>query len=166
METKRAFLEMQGFGGLSDEEVRRLDPWVRLAPAVCLVWTLVGTVLASPLVLWLLVPFALLGVVLPVHPFDAPYHFAVRRLTGGPAIPRYRAPRRFACGVAGLWVTATAVAFTLGATTVGSVLGYALVVVAAVPVTTGFCAASAIWNRLFARRGGPPHDTARGVAAG
>lgn len=154
LQTRRRFVEMQGFAGLTDEEVCRLDPWLRLAPGVCLVWTLVGTALGSPLVLWLLVPFALLGVVLPVHPFDAVYDLGIRRLTGGPAIPRYRAPRRFACSVAALWVVATATAFTVGATTLGSVLGYLLVAVAAVPVTTGFCFASAVWNRLFARHGG------------
>lgn len=151
---KRAHLEVQGFTGLSDREVRQLDPWVRLAPAVCLVWTLAATALGSALALWALVPFALLGVVLPVHPFDLPYNLGLRRLTGGPPIPRYRAPRRFACAMAGLWVVAAAVAFTVGATTLGSVLGYALVVVAAVPVTTGFCAASFVWNRLTGRRSG------------
>jgi hypothetical protein len=151
---RRAHLEEQGFTGLSDREVRQLDPWVRLAPGVCLVWTLVATVLGSALALWVLVPFALLGAVLPVHPFDVPYNLGLRRLTGGPPIPRYRPARRFACAVAGLWVLAAAVAFTVGATTLGAVLGYALVVVAAVPVTTGFCFASFLWNRLVGRRGG------------
>lgn len=158
-ETKRRRVEMQGFCGLGDAEVRRLDPWLRVAPAVCGAWTLAATAFGSAPALWVLAVLALAGVVLPVHPFDVPYQFGVRRWTGGPAIPRYTAPRRFACGVAGAWVTATAIAFTLGATVVGSVLGYLLVAVAAVPVLTGFCFASAVWNRLFARRrgGGEPH---------
>lgn len=152
---KRAHLEVQGFTGLSDREVRQLDPWVRVAPALCLVWTLLATLLGSALALWVLVPVALLGAVLPTHPFDLVYNHGVRRLTGGPPIPRYRPARRFACGVAGLWVLATAITFTVGATTLGSVLGYTLVVVAAVPVTTGFCAASFVWSRLAERRNQP-----------
>ena len=158
-ETKRRRLEMQGFCGLDDAEVRRLDPWLRVAPAVCGAWTLAATAFGSATALWVLAVFALAGVVLPVHPFDVPYQWGVRRWTGGPPIPRYTAPRRFACAVAGLFVTAAAVAFTLGAPVVGSVLGYVLVAATAVPVLTGFCAASAVWNRLFARRsgGGRPH---------
>ena len=145
----RRRLEAQGFLGLSDETLAEVGPWLRLAPAICMVWTAVGTYLGSATVLWALVPFAALGTVLPGHPFDVIYNYGIRRVTGTRELPRYNAPRRFACAVGTVWLTGTGLAFYAGAASIGYLLGGLLVVVAGLAAFTDFCVASFIWGRLF-----------------
>ena len=87
--TVRERVEAQGFLGLEDGLVCRINYWLRLAPAICMAWAAVGTALQSATVLWWLVPFAALGALLPGHPFDLLYTYGLRRLVGGPPLPRY-----------------------------------------------------------------------------
>lgn len=94
-------------------------PWTRFSPALCSAIGAIGTILASPLVLAALVPFAALGTVFRVHPFDLIYNHGIRYLTGTEPLPENGAPRRFACGVATVWVTVTAAAFWTGAMLLG-----------------------------------------------
>ena len=148
----RRNVEMQGYLGLDDETLAKVEPWLRLSPAICMTVAAIGTILASPWVIWGLVPFAVAGVLMPNHPFDVIYTYGFRLLTGGPRLPRSGTPRRFACAVGATWLLATGAAFYLGARTAGTVLGLALVVVAAVPVTTGFCVPSFLLGLLL----GPP----------
>ncbi len=140
----RWLVELQGFTGLDDDTVRRINYGLRFAPFVCLIVTAIGTALASGTVLWWLLPFALAGAVLPGHPFDLLYNHGLRYLSGGARIPRYPRPRRFACALASLWLVATASCFDLGAVIAGQILGWALVAVAFVNVSTGFCVPSFI----------------------
>jgi hypothetical protein len=144
----RKLIEMQGFGG-SDAEMAEYGPWLRLAPAICMVWVGVATALASALGLALLLPFAVLGAVLPGHPFEVVYTHGVRRITGGARIPTYGAPRRFACVVASVWILAATICFAVGWTTAGYVLGGAMVCAAAIPTFTGFCLPSFIYTRIL-----------------
>ena len=58
------------------------------------------------MILWALVPFALLGAMLPGHPFDVLYNHWLRRLFSTPVLPRYGARRRFACAVATIMIVA------------------------------------------------------------
>jgi hypothetical protein len=139
---------MQGFRGLDDRTLSQLDPWLRLSPALCMTWAAVGTALGSVTVLGLLVPFAVAGVIGPRHPFDLIYELGIQPRLGSPSIPRYGAPRRFACAVGAVWLTAAAFAFHVGAATLGYVLGASLVLAAAVPTFTGFCIPSWIYARL------------------
>ena len=44
---RRCRIEMQGFTGLDDRTIQQIDPWIRLAPALCMVWTAVGTAIAA-----------------------------------------------------------------------------------------------------------------------
>ena len=142
----------------SDATLAEVGPWLRLAPGLCAAWAAVGTALASPLVLWALVPFAALGAFLPNHPFDVVYNHGLRHLLGTRPLPRSRAPRRFACAVATVWLTPTGLAFFAGATTVGYVLGAAFVLAALVPTLTDFCIPSFFYGLLFGKRGACPWD--------
>ena len=76
------------------------------------------------------------------------YELGIRHRLGTPSIPRYGAPRRFACALAAVWLTAAAVAFYVGAATLGYVLGASLAVAAALPTFTGFCVPSWIYAKL------------------
>ena len=59
---------------------------------------LLGTVLASPVILWSI------GATLPFHPFNLLYNYGARFLTGTGKIPLSGPPRKFTCGDAAVWV--------------------------------------------------------------
>ncbi len=160
VEKTRRRIEAQGFVGLSDTEIGQINYWLRLAPAICLAWTATGVVLASPRILMLLVPFALLGAILPLHPFDVLYNHVIRRVTKSQRLPRYGEPRRFACLMATLMVSATAGMFAMGLSLAGYLLGAVMIVMAGVNVSTGFCVPSFIYGKLFGTRR-PPSSALR-----
>ena len=148
----RAKIEAQGFLGLDDRTLAQINYPLRIAPAICLAITAVGTALASPAALYALAPFAFLGGVLPWHPFDALYQFGIRRVLGTAPIPRYPLPRRLACFLATLVLVAAGWAFGAGHPVLGHALGWSMVAMASMNVTTGLCGPSIIYGRLF----GPP----------
>ena len=43
----RLRIEAQGFLGLEDQTLAQINYWLRLAPAICMVWAAVGTALGS-----------------------------------------------------------------------------------------------------------------------
>ena len=145
----RRRVEAQGFLGLDDRTIGHLNYWLRLSPAICMIWAGIGTAVQSATVFWTLAPFALLGALLPGHPFDVIHRFVVRRLQGGPPIPRYPIPRRFACVLATVMTVGAAVSFQTGMTMAGQVIGWSLVAAAFINVTTGFCIPSFIYGLIF-----------------
>lgn len=152
--TLRRRLEMQGFVGECDARLAEIGPWLRLAPALCMAWTLVGTTMASAPVLWALMPLAALGAILRSHPFDVFYNWIYSRRRGAPPLPRYRAPRRFACALATIWLGLAGLAFYSGALLAGYVLGLSLALAALVPTLTDFCIPSFLWGVLFGKPAG------------
>lgn len=150
-EKERNRIEAQGFVGIEDETLRRINYWLRFSPAICMMWTAFGIVLASPLVLWALVPFALLGGVLRGHPFDIFYNYGLRKIFKTPRLPRYGLPRRFACLLAGAMLMMAALGFQFGVPVVGYAFGGFLVTAAFVNVSTGFCVPSFIYGLIFGK---------------
>ena len=150
-EVIRRRIEAQGFLGLDDRTVGHLNYWLRLSPAICMIWAAIGTALESAPVLWALAPFALLGALLPGHPFDLLYRFGVQPLTSGPSIPRYSLPRRFACLLATVMIVTAAWSFQSGRTFSGQIFGWALVSAALVNVSTGFCIPSFLYGLIFGK---------------
>ena len=148
IETIRERIQAQGFCGLDDATCQQLNYPLRLSPAICMVWAAIGTALASPSILWALVPFAALGAILPGHPFDLLYHYGLRYLADAPPLPRYPTRRRFACLMATVMLVATAWAFQAGMPMVGYIVGWSLVGAAFVNVSTGFCVPSFIYRLL------------------
>ncbi len=150
-ETVRERIRAQGFCGLDEQTYAQINYPLRLSPAICMIWAAVGTALASPAVLWALVPFAALGGILPGHPFDVIYNHGLRHVFGTPKLPRYGVRRRFACALATAMLVAAAWGFQAGMTTFGSVVGWFLVAAAFVNVSTGFCIPSFIVRLLFGK---------------
>jgi hypothetical protein len=139
-------LRTQGF---TDETwTAEVAPWLRLAPALCATFAAAGTAMASPVVLYALAATAFLGTVLPFHPFDLLYNFGIRFLIGKRPLPPNGAPRRFACGIATLWLVATAFLFASGQLTAGYVLGALFVAVAGLVSTTDICIPSMMYAML------------------
>ena len=144
-------LDAQGYATVDRQTLAAVEPWLRWSPALCALFMAVGTVFASPLVLWGLAVTAALGTILPNHPFDYIYNLGVRRVTGTPPLPANGAPRKFACGIAAVWLTATGLAFAGDATTLGYVLGSVITVMASLVGATHFCIPSLIYGLLFGR---------------
>jgi hypothetical protein len=144
-------LDAQGYINVDRKTLREVEPWLRWSPVFCAVVMATGTVLASPWILWGLAITAALGTVLPSHPFDYVYNLGVRRLTGTPPLPPNGAPRRFACGMATVWLIATGAAFAADLTVLGYVLGGILTAVAALVGTTHFCIPSLVYALIFGR---------------
>jgi Domain of unknown function (DUF4395) len=151
--TTRRRLEIQGFVGIDEQTLAQTAPWLRLAFGLCTALAATGTLLASPLLLWSLVPIAALAALFPVHPFDLLYNRGLRYLTGTGPLPRRGAPGRFACALAAVWLMAMAWAFHAGAMLTGYVLGGALTLVGTLVSTVDICIPSFVFRMLF---GFPP----------
>jgi Domain of unknown function (DUF4395) len=149
-------LHTQGFGAVDPAWLAEVSPWLRLSPALCAGFATLGTVLASPAVLALLALTALLGAMLPLHPFDLIYNYRVRFVLGKRPLPPNGAPRRFACGIASVWLAATAVLFAAGNLPAGYALGALFVAVAALVATTDICIPSHVYHVLCRHGGAAP----------
>ncbi|MBI4675425.1 MAG: DUF4395 family protein [Chloroflexi bacterium] len=151
LSTTRERIQAQGFCGLDDEIYAQINYPLRISPAICMTWAAVGTALASPIILWVLTPFAALGAILPGHPFDVLYTYGLRHVFGTPPLPRYPIRRRFACFVATIMLVAAAWGFQTGVPMLGYVVGWSLVAAAFVNVSTGFCIPSFIVRIFFGK---------------
>lgn len=149
--TGRTRIEAQGFLDLDDQTLSQINYWLRLSPAICMVWTAVGTALSSATILWSLVPLAALGAILPGHPFDVLYTYGFRYLVHGPRLPRYPLPRRFACLMATVMLAVAAWGFRAGNPIVGQIVGWSLVAAAFANVSIGFCIPSFIYGLIFGK---------------
>ena len=150
--TTRKRIEAQGYVGLSDSDLAEVGPWLRLAPAICMVWAAIATFYQSEVALMILVPFAALGAILRGHPFETIYNHGIRHIIGTQRLPPAQAPRRFACAVATIYLIVTIIAFHNGFPFVGYFFGFSLVAAAAFPTFTDFCIPSFIYGRIFGKR--------------
>lgn len=148
-------LHIQGF--TADEAwLAEVAPWLRLSPALCATFAAIGTATASPTILFALAATAFLGAVLPFHPFDLIYNYGLRFLVRKRPLPPNGAPRRFACGVATVWLIATALLFLAGATTAAYTLGALFVVIAGLVSTTDICIPSLMFHAIRRLAGASP----------
>lgn len=147
--TLRHRLDIQGYACEDDATLARTQLWLRMSPGLCAAIAAIGTVLASPAILWGLMVFAVLGAVLTFHPFDLIYNFGIRRITGTPELPRNGAPRRFACAMASVWLLTTGGLFYADLDTAAYLLGGALISVAALITVTHICIPSLVYRALW-----------------
>ena len=148
----RSRLEVRGIACSSDPEFVKVVPWLRFTFVVCGTMIGLATAFASVPLLLVMVPIAALGAVFPRHPFDLIYNHGVRYLTGTQPFPPNGAPTRFACGMAFVWLVATAMAFALGQAWLGYALGGVLTSVAAIVSVTQFCIPSMVYQFLLGDR--------------
>ena len=146
MEATRKLLELQGFYDVADNDLEQVDFGLRVSPAICLTLVAIATVLGSANMLWALLPLAIMGGTLSSHPFDVVYNHGLRHWIKGPRLPRYPAPRHFACLLASVFIVAEALSFQFGAALAGQVIGGVLTATALVPVATGFCVPSFLYR--------------------
>ncbi len=162
IKTIRYLVEIQGYTCQSDEAIRAFAPWLKVTPAVYAMTVAQATWLGDWKPLAMLAPLAILGALLPSHPFDSFYQFIWAPRRNLAPIPETGAPRVFSYGVAAAWLVSTALAFGSGKPFLGTVLGLAFTAMAMVPVLTGFCLSSFIWARVLRL---PVREDCRAAAA-
>jgi len=145
-------LDIQGLDQVPEDTLAPLASWLRLPYVLCAAMATAGVSLASPVILWLLAPIALLAALFPVHPFDLIYNHGLRHLTGTGPFPARGAPARFACGLGGVWLVGTGLAFAAGNMMLGMVLGWFLVGLASLVAISNICIPSMVFRAIF----GPP----------
>jgi len=145
-------LQLRGMDISQDPAFLKMVPWSVTTFALCGLMVGLATAFAFTPLLWAMVPIALLGALMPRHPFDAIYNYGIRRLTGTAELPKNAAPVRFTCGIAIPWIVAIAASFETGYSLIGTILGFTLVGVSALVSTTHFCIPSAIYQFLFGDR--------------
>jgi hypothetical protein len=138
-------LRIQGFDA-EEAWLAEVAPWLRLSPALCATFAAIGTIMASPPILIGLASTALLGAILPFHPFDLLYNYGIRFLIAKRPLPPNGVPRRFACAIATGWLTATALLFAGGEMMMGYLLGALFVAVAGLVSTTDICIPSMMFS--------------------
>lgn len=148
----QSWLELRGIACSSDPEFTRLVPWMRTTFTLCGSLVGLGTAFAFTPLLWAMVPIAAAGAIFTVHPFDLIYNHGLRYLTGTRKLPPNGAPMRFSCAVAGVWIVAIALSFSLGVAPLGYALGAMLISIAVVVSVTHFCVASFVYQVLFGDR--------------
>ena len=164
--TRQKRLQRQGFVGLDDNLLNEIGPWTRFSTSLCAILMGIGTILASPSVLLVAMATALLGTILPFHPFDLLYNYGVRHMTGTRPLPPNPIQRRFACGIATLWLGGTFWAFSAGALIVGYVLGGILTAVALLVSTTDICIPSLVYGLMFGKLAGCNTEEGKARPAG
>lgn len=145
----RKRLETQGYLGMDGASLGRIKYWLRLTPAICMSWTVLGTLLQSPAVLWTFVALALGGAILPVNPFDSFYHYALRHLFKSPRLPRFPAPRRFSCLLAATMVSVSAWSVQSGFFMPAYIIGAIALLVGLLQVSMGICIPAIIYGLIF-----------------
>lgn len=148
----RQRLEVQGFLGLTDDELKTIGPWIRFTPVLNLAFTVIGTALSSiPLLTGLAILMAV-GTIMPIHPFDVLYNNLVRNITRTQPLPKSGVRRRIVFAVGTIWLLLTAGAFSLGMSEAGYILGGLMAVLIAPLALVHFCVLSEGMARIF----GPP----------
>ena len=144
-------LNIQGWDNIDDDYLAETAFWLRLAPFLCAILAGIGTTLASPLILWILMPIAALGAMFKVHIFDQIYNYGIRYLLSTRPLPKRAVQTRFACGLGAVFLGSAAISFQSEAFIAGYFIGYAFTAVAVLVGTTDICIPSRIFNALFRR---------------
>jgi len=145
----RKHVEIQGFHGLSDEQLTAVAPWLRFTPTLNFLMISLGTAMGSAAIIGITAFLMFIGALGRAHPFDALYNLVIRPLTGSARLPPSADRRRFVFAVGAIWLGATAIMFTLGHTITGYILG-SLIAVMVIPLATAyFCLISEPMELLF-----------------
>ncbi len=145
-------LQIQGVQDIDQAIVDEAGSWLRLAMFTCAGLVATGTALASPTIIYALVPIALAAAVFEVHPVDHVYNHLIRRFTGTHPLPKRGLPTRLACGMGAIMMIATALAFSSGAMMLGYFLGGHLALIAGLAATTDICIPSIMYQLSMGRR--------------
>jgi hypothetical protein len=149
---QRYCLNMQGYGGLSDDQKRQIDIAQRFKPALCAAAAIAAIATHSLPLTYVAVALGYWAALLPAHPADLFYRWVMKPVFRAPDLGADPAPRRFACGMAAslLLIGALGWQFEIEA------LGYAFVGLTAASLTAlvfaDFCMGSFFYWLMVRRR--------------
>lgn len=146
-----ANIRAQGYNHYSEQEISALSFGNRFAYIVCTILLLTGLITLNIPLLSVVMMIAFLGAVLPYHPFDYVYNYAVRRVLDKPLLPRRSKQLKFACLMATAFILLTLYFLLTGRDSYGYLSGCMLVSVALLVSTTDYCIPSTIYNRIFSK---------------
>jgi hypothetical protein len=142
-------IRAQGYTTQTNQEISELAFGNRFTFQLCTALLTIGVATASIPVLSVMFILAMLGVILPNHPFDYIYNYAVAPLMHKPKLPKRSPQLKFACSIASFSIAAIIALFYTGNATAGYVIGGMLIAVALTVATFDFCIPSMIYNALF-----------------
>ncbi len=145
----RRRLEIQGYLNFSDKDLLTHRLGIRFAYWVCITLASIGIVTENVGFILTVAVLAFVASFPPYHPVDYIYNHGIRHLLKRPKLPPRTKQGRFACGVATLWLLATAYLFANGKPILGFTLGFSLVCVGLLVSATDICIPSMIYNHLF-----------------
>jgi hypothetical protein len=146
-----ANIRAQGYDHYSDQEISALSFGNRFAYIVCTILLLTGLITRNIPLLSAVLVIAFSGVVLPYHPFDYVYNYAIKRVLDKPLLPRRSNQLKFACLMATAFILLTLYFLLTGRVSYGYLSGCMLVSVALLVSTTDYCIPSTIYNRIFSK---------------
>ena len=148
----RSCIYQQGFTGLDDEQIRSLNTALRFTPAVCMLLMIIGLVVQSSVLLFLLAAIGWSAAAFPKgHIFDRFYNGVIRPLVKTAVLPPNPAPRRFACGLGGTFAAGAAISFLTGLPWLAYVLGGFMVAASFTVATTHWCIASWVYELVVGK---------------
>ena len=143
-----AHARLQGWRGADATCADNAKGAQRLGPAVCAAGALAGAALESPVVLGAFAVTAVMGALAPNHPVESLYNrWASRR--GRATLPANRAAKRLGCAIGVAFLGGAALAYAVGATTLGLVLASVLTGTATFVAITGICLPSMLFTVLW-----------------
>ena len=144
----RRRIEVQGYTGLTDDELQDAAPWLRFTPVLNTLAVACATLMRSVSMLLVLAAIMALGAILPRHPFDLLYGVFVRPFENSPPLPRSGWRRRvvFAGGVP--WLLSMAWLFHAGLEFWAVLMGLATTGMIALLALAYICLPSEIMDRV------------------
>jgi len=145
-------LRAQGYTSESKNELSRMAFGIRFAYRACVGVLTVALVTQSIVLYSVMLVIAILGFILPNHPFDYIYNHVLSGRMNRPKLPARSAQLKFACTQASAWLAAVIILMATGNALVGSIMAAVLIGVALLPSTTDYCVPSAFYNSLHQRK--------------
>ncbi len=139
-------LEMQGFSCSIVSEIREIQLWLRLTPALSAVWIAVAMAFTSPLLLWIFSAVSMHGALSKLHLFDMIYNLLISRYTKTPLLQPNPKPRRFSMFIASVCSALSGLLFISGYVIAGYITGIGLVGAATLVASTHYCLGSWVYG--------------------
>lgn len=148
----RRRLNIQGYYGFTDQELKDYRTGIRFAYALCATLVIIGLIIHNIPLLIITAVFAFGGAFPPYHPFDYLYNYVIRHFIKKPKLPHRTNQGRFACGVAATWLVGIIISFYFNQLIIGYVLGIIMVALATLVSTVDICIPSMVYNFLFLKK--------------
>lgn len=145
----------QGYVSQTEQQINDLAFGNRFAFRACVSILIVGVAFANIPLLAIMMLIAIMGVVLPRHPFDYFYNGVLSNWLQKPKLPKRSVQLKFSCFLASLFIATTIYLFSNSLMLAGYLVGASLITVALLVASIDFCIPSILFNRIFQNKTEP-----------